>query len=88
MALEDQHSVLKYGHLGLSFAIFLGGSFFLGMKADERFGTGSTLSLLGGAVGLGAGLYYLIREVEGLRGGGRRAEPGKGEDDSSTDGKR
>lgn len=68
MALRDQYSVLKYSHLGLSFAIFLGGSFFLGLKADQRFGTGSVLTLLCGGIGTAAGFYYLLRQVNGIQG--------------------
>ena len=66
MALQDQYSVLKYGHLGLTFAIVLGGSFFLGVQADQRFGTGSILTLLGGAIGMAAGFYYLLSSVNRL----------------------
>lgn len=66
MALKDQYTVLKYGHLGLTFAILLGGSFFLGVKADQRFGTGSVLSLLCGGLGAVAGFYHLLRSVSQL----------------------
>ncbi|MBL4848734.1 MAG: AtpZ/AtpI family protein [Planctomycetes bacterium] len=66
MALQDQYSVLKYGHLGLTFVIVLGGSFFLGVEADKRFGTGSILTLLGGAIGMATGFYYLLSSVSRL----------------------
>lgn len=67
MALRDQYAVLKYSHLGLSFAIFLGGSFFLGLKADQRFGTGSIFTLVCGGIGTAAGFYYLLRQVSALQ---------------------
>ena len=67
MALKDQYAVLKYSHLGLSFAIFLGGSFFLGLKADQKFGTGSVLTLLCGGLGTAAGFYYLLRQVSAVQ---------------------
>lgn len=78
MALKDQQSVLKYGHLGMTFAIVLCGSLFLGVKADEKFGTGSTLTLVCGGFGMAAGFYHLLISVSRL---------GREEAESSDEGK-
>lgn len=78
MALKDQYTVLKYGHLGLTFAIVLCGSLFLGVKADQRFETGSLLTLLCGGFGMVAGFYHLLTTVSRL---------GQEEAESSAEGK-
>lgn len=78
MALKDQYTVLKYGHLGLTFAIVLCGSLFLGVKADQKFETGSILTLLSGGFGMVAGFYHLLTQVSRL---------GQEEADSAAEGK-
>jgi putative F0F1-ATPase subunit (Ca2+/Mg2+ transporter) len=78
LALKDQYTVLKYGHLGLTFAIVLCGSLFLGVKADQKFGTGSTLTLLCGGLGMAAAFYHLLTAVSRL---------GQEEAESSAEGK-
>jgi len=76
--MKDQISVLKYGHLGLTFAIVLCGSLFLGVKADQKFGTGSKLTLLCGGLGMAAAFYHLLVSVSRL---------GQEEAESSAEGK-
>ena len=84
MGLKDQYAVLKYSHVGLTFAIILGGSFFLGMKADQKFGTGSVLTLLGGGLGTALGFYNLLREVASLERRGQAEEtPSTAENEES-----
>ena len=65
MSLRETNEALKYSHLGISYAVVLGGSFFLGFKADQKFGTTPYMALLGGMFGAAAGFYYLYREVYG-----------------------
>ena len=67
MSLRETNEALKYSHLGISYAVVLGGSFFLGSKADEKFGTSPYIALLGGMFGAVAGFWYLYREVYGKR---------------------
>jgi hypothetical protein len=63
VAKDDSNPLFNAPHLGISYAILLGGSLFLGVEADEKFGTDPVLTLLGGAFGAVTGFYFLYREV-------------------------
>ncbi len=68
---------MRYSHLGLQFALTIGGLFYVGYRLDLRWGTSPLLAVLGLALGFGAGLVTLTRAVYGV--GGRRP-PGGPED--------
>lgn len=53
-----------YGQLGLSVAIPLGVFTFLGHWGDQKLGTGSTLLLVGLAVGAVTAFYTLYRMLK------------------------
>tara|TARA_B100000965_G_C19448964_1_gene694322 strand:+ start:270 stop:548 length:279 start_codon:yes stop_codon:yes gene_type:complete len=77
VSLRETNDALKYSHLGISYAVVLGGSFFLGSKADEKFGTSPYMALCGGMFGAVAGFWYLYREVYGKRDEAERGSPEK-----------
>lgn len=56
---------LAHSHLGLTFALFLGGLSYLGLELDRRLGTTPLFTLLGGGLGFAAGFYHLYRGVYG-----------------------
>lgn len=51
----------KYWGLGFEFAVAVGLGFYLGSKADERWGHDPWGILVGGAIGFVAGMYLLIK---------------------------
>ena len=53
-----------YGQLGLSIAIPLGVGTFLGHWGDQKLGTGSTLLLVGLAVGAVTAFYTMYRMLK------------------------
>ena len=53
-----------YGQLGLSVAIPLGACTFLGHWGDQKLGTGSTLLLVGLAIGAITAFYTLYRMLK------------------------
>ena len=65
---------LAHSHLGLTFALFLGGLSYLGLELDERLGTTPLFTILGGFLGFGAGFYHLYRGVYGKGSGGSSGE--------------
>jgi hypothetical protein len=66
--MDNERSLLQalalYGQLGLSVAIPLGGLTFLGHWADDKFGTGPVLLLVGLAVGVLLAFYTLYRMLK------------------------
>ena len=66
---DDRHEIsplvkyLRYSHLGLQFCVAVGVPTGIGIWADRRLGTGVLLTLLGLALGFGAGTYSLYHEV-------------------------
>jgi len=66
--MNDERSLLQalalYGQLGLSVAIPLGVFTFLGHWGDQKLGTGSTLLLVGLAVGAITAFYTLYRMLK------------------------
>ena len=74
MKLRETNAVLAASHLGITFAVLLAGSFYLGWKVDERLGTTPVFVLLGCALGFGGGVYFLYREVYGRRPEGEESE--------------
>lgn len=81
MSARETNEALRYSHLGLIFAVALGGSLFLGVKADEKFGSSPWLTLLGGALGGVLGFYNLLRTVDAMSAaeGKDRGERGRAE---------
>ena len=55
--------LVRYSHLGIQFAIVIVLGIFAGVWADEKFGTGSILTLVGTFAGAGIGFYVLYRET-------------------------
>jgi ATP synthase protein I len=66
--MNNERSLMQalalYGQLGLSVAIPLGVCTFLGHWGDQRLGTGSTLLLVGIAVGAITAFYTLYRMLK------------------------
>ncbi|MGE0711227.1 MAG: AtpZ/AtpI family protein [Planctomycetota bacterium] len=79
---DSTRALSDASHLGISYAVILGGSVFLGLKADEKLGTKPYLTLGGGLFGAVVGFYYLYREVYGKRDPADKAGTRKGEDPS------
>ncbi|MDC3378985.1 AtpZ/AtpI family protein [Planctomycetota bacterium] len=80
MPAKDLNKVLSMSHLGITFVLMVAGSAFLGVKADEHFGTTPGLTFLGGLIGFGASFAYLYREVYGREQSG---DPGSKQDRES-----
>lgn len=79
----ETNKVLAFSHLGVMFAITLGGSTYLGLLADKRCGTTPLLTLLGVLLGFGAAFYNLYR---GVYGPGGAAERDRSEHDDDPSG--
>ena len=66
--MNNERSLMQalalYGQLGLSVAIPLGVCTFLGHWGDQKLGTGSTLLLVGLAVGAITAFYTLYRMLK------------------------
>ena len=60
---RTQNSWLRYSTLGVQFAVTLVVFVLLGTWADRRFGTDPWLTVTGSLVGIGAGMYLLIRQT-------------------------
>ena len=63
MGFQGTNQVLQHAHLGISFAIVLGLSVYLGMEADKRFETAPWGVVLGLALGFSGGFWQLYRAV-------------------------
>lgn len=83
MKARETNAILAASHLGITFAVLLAGSFYVGWKVDERLGTAPLFILLGCALGFGGGFYFLYREVYG-----RGASETEGPSDSGSGGGR
>ena len=83
---QDTHEVLKYSHLGIMFALLLGGSLAAGRWADERYEASPTFTVLGLLVGFGVGFYHLYRSVYGVGGVVGPSEDGPGATDGDAAG--
>lgn len=73
MALEPRKrktsgSAEKFLSIGLEFGLSLLFGFWIGLKADEKFGTSPWLLLLGLVVGVGAGIRLLLDRVKPTKG--------------------
>ncbi|HLQ33944.1 MAG TPA: AtpZ/AtpI family protein [Chloroflexota bacterium] len=66
--MDNERSLMQafalYGQLGLSVAIPLGVFTFLGHWGDQKLGTGSTLLLVGLAIGAVTAFYSLYRMLK------------------------
>ncbi len=66
--MQNERSLMQalalYGQLGLSVAIPLGVCTFLGHLGDQKFGTGSTLLLVGLALGAVTAFYTMYRMLK------------------------
>lgn len=85
--MRETNAVLATSHLGITFAVFLAGSFYLGWKVDERLGTSPVFTLLGCALGFGGGFFFLYQEVYG-RGPTDGEDEGEGPSESGPGGGR
>ena len=56
-------SWLRYSHLGLQFALTLVLAVLAGAWADRKFGTDPWLTITGSLIGIGGGMWVLIREA-------------------------
>jgi ATP synthase protein I len=61
------HSWLRYSNLGMQFAVTLVLFLLAGMWADRRFGTDPWLTVAGSLVGIGGGMYLLIKQTGLIR---------------------
>lgn len=62
---------LRYSHVGLQFGLSVGLPTAAGIWADRYLGTGVLLTLIGLALGFGAGVFSLYHEVYRLTGSSR-----------------
>jgi drug/metabolite transporter (DMT)-like permease len=60
---KDYRDVLANSHLGVMFLLIVGGSVFLGLKADESLGSSPAGVLLGLLFGFGFGFYYMVVQL-------------------------
>jgi F0F1-type ATP synthase assembly protein I len=60
---KDYREVLTHSHLGVMFMLVVGGSVFLGVKADEQFGSSPWGVLIGLAAGFALGFYYMFVQL-------------------------
>ena len=65
MGSKDYRDVLAHSHLGVMFLLIIGGSIFLGVKADESLGSSPAGVLLGLVFGFGLGFYYMLVQLFG-----------------------
>jgi hypothetical protein len=73
---QGYRNVLTQSHLPLSFAVILGGGFFLGLKADEWLETRQPIcAFLGVLLGFAGGFYYLWVSLYGRKGAPDSDEP-------------
>lgn len=80
---DSRRQALTLSHLGIGFLLIVVGSVYLGLKADERWGTSPWLVLLGFLGGFALGFYYLLSEVFGNNGA---SSNGGGDDDAGDAG--
>lgn len=63
--IGNPHELLRLTHLGLQFAIAVGGMVGLGFLADQKLGLLPLFTMIGLLLGFTAGMYLLYKEVYG-----------------------
>ena len=76
---EDYKQVLQHSHLGIMSLLVVGGSVFLGVKADEQFGSSPAGVLIGLGLGFALGFYYMFVQLFGPKQKAGDEEPTEGE---------
>jgi len=72
----------KYWGIGFEFAVAVGLGFYLGAKADQRWGLDPWGLLTGGGIGFASGLYLLVKSSSQMM---RDFDGASGGDDDGSD---